>query len=125
MKRLSKITILLLIFMTGCQSINAVRSQNRERLMNLSPGMTKNQVLSIMGVNNVWATKINNPYRTEFYRKNGHTFEVLLYYTDLKSLDGAITDDELTPIIILDGKLDGWGWTYWESLIQKYEIRIR
>ena len=27
--------------------------------------------------------------------------------------------------IILDEKLDGWGWSYWNNLIQKYELRVR
>ncbi len=43
----------------------------------------------------------------------------------MKKADGAITDDELTPIVILDGKLDGWGWSYWNNLVQKYEVRLR
>lgn len=55
---------------------------------------------------------ITNPYRTEMYKINDDIFEVFLYYTDLKKNDGAITDDELTPIIIKNGKVDGWGWSY-------------
>ncbi len=68
---------------------------------------------------------ITNPYRTEMYRSNSHSFELLLYYTDKKRADGAITDDELTPIILKDGKLEGWGWSYWEGLVETYELHVR
>jgi hypothetical protein len=61
----------------------------------------------------------------EMYKSQGHVFELLLYYTDIKRRDGAITDDELTPLVILDGKLDGWGWSYWQDIVQKFEIRMR
>jgi hypothetical protein len=33
------------------------------------------------------------------YKAGGHTFELLFYYTGIKKTDGAITDDELTPIV--------------------------
>ena len=59
------------------------------------------------------------------YRTDDSVFELLLYYTDIKKADGAITDDELTPIVLKDGRVDGWGWSYWNNVIQKYEIRVR
>ena len=96
--------------------------------MSLSPGISKQEVLTAMGTKKItseYGQIINNPYRTELYRHQGHAFELLLYYTDLKRRDGAITDDELTPLVILDGKLDGWGWSYWDGLVQKYELRVR
>lgn len=43
----------------------------------------------------------------------------------MKRDDGAITDDELTPLVFDDGKLMGWGSGFLEVDIQKYEIRIR
>ncbi len=123
---LAALTLAFLVI--GCASMNQIRAQNREKLLLLSPGMSKGEVLSAMGrktITSEFGDVINNPYRTEMYRTGEHTLELLFYYTDMKKADGAITDDELTPIIILDGKLDGWGWSYWENLVQKYEIRIR
>lgn len=127
---------LVLMTLFGCATLDSVRAHNREKLLLLSPGMTKSEVLQVMGTETVTTyvdviassyitTAITNPYRSELYRSAGHVFEILLYYTDKKKADDAITDDELTPIIIMDGKLDGWGWSYWDSLIQKYEIRVR
>ncbi len=124
MRTLCTFLILLLLFISSCTSMDAMRNQNRKSLKHLTPGMTKDKVLSVM----VWTAQgdtVINPYRTEFYRNDEHTFEILFYYTDRKSADGAITDDELTPLVLIDGKLDGWGWTYWNSLVQKYEIHAR
>jgi hypothetical protein len=90
--------------------------------------MTRDQVLSVMGTQTVKSRdlgRINNPYRTESYMVQGKRIEVIYYYTDLKRADDAITDDELTPIVLVDGKLDGWGWGYWNDLVQRYELRVR
>jgi len=46
---------------------------------------------------------ITNPYCSETLKgKDGYTYEVLFYYTDIKKQDGAITDDELTPLVFKD-----------------------
>jgi len=91
--------------------------------------MTREEVLALMGTETVRAREgwqITNPYRTEtLVAKSGETFEVLYYYTDVKRRDDAITDDELTPIVLQGGKVVGWGWTFLDQETQKHEIRVR
>ncbi len=136
--RSSFLTATLLVaagLLGGCVTTTFEDAQrmNREKLLRLSPGMSKEQVLEIMGTRSTVLTgplgekagEINNPYRTELYRSAGQVFELLLYYTDTKSADNAVTDDELTPLVLVDGKLDGWGWSYWNDLVRKFEIRVR
>jgi len=72
----------------------------------------------------------NNPYRSEILQGKDKTFEVLYYYTDIKNYDAwygmkGIADDELTPLVFDEGKLIGWGWSYLEANVKKYEIRMR
>ena len=125
---------------------------NRENTNKLSIGMTKKEVLDIMGtktksyyeigivrgffrglftlgilwfVDAVPAGKISHPYRTEILQGKDKTFECLYYYTDIKRQDGAITDDESTPLIFDNGKIIGWGWSFMKENINKYEIRVR
>ena len=43
--------------------------------------------------------------------KDGKTYEVLYYYTDLKAHDDKITNDELTPVVLQDGNV-GWGYPF-------------
>jgi hypothetical protein len=115
-----------------------VRIQNREKLTHLSVGMTKSEVLQIMGTKTIElktfdavymrneVQRINNPYRVEaIQNENGETYEVLFYYTDRKKADGVVTDDELMPLVIKDDKLIGWGWTFVNDNISKYQIDVR
>jgi len=111
-----------------------VRSDNRTKLSGLRIGMTKDQVLAVMGSEpstvflGLGATSdvIPNPFRDEVLpTADGRTVEIISYYTDLQALDGAITDDELTPIILIDGKVAGWGRTFLDQSVQKVEIRQR
>ena len=132
-------------------TLDTVRAQNREGLSQLSVGMPKADVLRVMGTETIQTytrpalpsgkgtsripdrtemhfrdTLINNPYRTETSHTADGTFvEILLYYTDRQSADHAITNDELTPLIIEGGLLAGWGWSYLEQNVQKYRIELR
>lgn len=133
-----------LILVAGCSSgppmselTEQARTQNREKLVRLSVGMSKAEVLQIMGTKTMVlethtvtfgpeVKRINNPYRVEAIKgEDGETYELLFYYTDRKKADGVITDDELTPLVIKDDKLIGWGWTFVNDDIKKYQIDIR
>ena len=59
---------------------------------------------------------IKNPYRAETLRGLGEAYEVLFYVTDIKNPDGAITDDELTPVVFDNGLLAGKDWKFYEHL---------
>jgi hypothetical protein len=128
-----------------------VRSHNREGLNKLTVGMTKAEVLTTMGTDSVQTYKkpalpsnkgskkisdemralyrserINNPFRTETsHTADGAYVEILLYYTDTLNVDGAITDDELTPVVIEGGVLAGWGWVFLDQNVEKYRIELR
>jgi hypothetical protein len=123
-----RLRLLLLLLLAGCATLDTVRADNREHLTRLMLGMTREQVLAAMGTGTQRTRdggRITNPYRAESYSVQGKRIDVLFYYTDLKARDDAITDDELTPIVLVDGRVDGWGWSYWQALVQRYEIRVR
>ena len=120
----------MVLLLVGCASVGSVRTKNRERLTKLSVGMSKSEVLKTMGTGTTYdyfsrPSRINNPYRTETLKgKDGKLYEVLHYYTDIKKSDFAITDDELTPIVLLDGKVVGWGWGFLNDNVSKYHMQI-
>jgi hypothetical protein len=151
----SIIAVLAIFF--GCRTwiavptLDTVRTENRERLSQLSVGMPKAEVLGAMGTETIQTytqsalpsgkgtktipveirtryrgERINNPYRTETSHTAGGAFvEILLYYTDRQSADSAITNDELTPLVIEAGVLAGWGWSYLDQNVEKYRIDFR
>jgi len=100
-----------------------VMKQNNEALGTLQRGMTEQQVIDRFGWSN--SGDIPNPFRTELYPAGADTFRVLLYYTNGTLADGDIQDDELTPIVLKNRRVDGWGWSYWEDMAQQYNIRPR
>ena len=132
MRKVFAILLITLLF-GGCVSLSQIRATNRERLNKISIGMTKQEVINIMGIETINARDdygnivevINNPYKTETLRGKDKIFEVVYYYTEIKRADGAINDDELTPLVFDEGKLIGWGWSFFEDTTAKYQIKIR
>jgi len=62
-----------------------------------------------------------NPMREErLLGTDGQEYEVLFYYTDLRERDDKITDDELTPVVLREGKLAGIGYGVLAPRAAKY-----
>ena len=55
---------------------------------------------------------IRSPYRTASLEIDGIRHEALFYYTGGTGPEGGITDQQLTPVLIIGGKLIGWGWDH-------------
>lgn len=55
---------------------------------------------------------IQSPYRTQTLEQGGLSYEVLFYYTGGVDPEGMISNKQLTPLIIENGKLSGWGWEH-------------
>jgi len=130
---MKRIIIFLSLILASCSSIyldtsDLLRDQNKENLKKLSVGQPKNLVMDIMGRDPskgvfMW---IDNPYRTEMLTgKDGKTYEVLYYYTDLKMRDDKITDDELTPVVLQDDKLVGWGYAFLDQKVPPKPVYTR
>ncbi|MBK8978635.1 MAG: DUF3192 domain-containing protein [Planctomycetes bacterium] len=92
----------------------AVRREARNRLGELALGMTRADVDTVMGTEPVYLSReigwVDRPFRTSRYTDTaGREITVLAYYTDLRRADDRITDDELTPVALADGRVIGWG----------------
>ena len=101
---LSFIAILVVGFaLVSCTSPEAI--SNLENVAKLKEGMTKDEVLSIMG----------KPLEKEIYNKP----DVWFYYTESKWSDGNRTSDECTPLVFEEGKLIGFGGEFYKKYRQK------
>ena len=93
-------------------NVQFVCAENKKNLEKMGYGISKNSVLQIMG-NAPYHLKnklvIPQPYKKETHRVDGKTVEVLYYVTDVKGDGRAIPNEELTPIVIEDGRYTGWG----------------
>lgn len=55
---------------------------------------------------------IQSPYRTASIEIDGIRHEALFYYTGGTGPEGGITDQQLTPVLIVGGRLVGRGWDH-------------
>jgi hypothetical protein len=122
---MKNIIVALLLVLAGCSNIyldtsDLLRARNTEGLAKLTAGLGKVTVMEMMGTEPskgvfMW---IDNPYRNETLTgKDGKSYAVLYYYTELKQRDDRITDDELTPLVFHDGKLIGWGYPFLDQRV--------
>ena len=82
--------IVVMLLLAGCTA-----AKNIENSKNLRVGMTKAQVLEVMG----------RPVEDEAYCKP----DVWFYFVESVWMDGLTTRDECMPLVFENGKLIGWG----------------
>ena len=82
--------IAVMLLLAGCTA-----AKNIENSKNLRVGMTKAQVLEVMG----------RPVEDEAYCKP----DVWFYFVESVWMDGLTTRDECMPLVFENGKLAGWG----------------
>ena len=101
--------LVMAIVLTGCTAPILGRVKNNNTNMaKLSVGMTKTQVLEIMGP----------AEKTEAYEtKSGGAMELLFYRTQI-DYNFDLQDKHWTPICIIDGNLKGWGNNYYDDVIK-------
>ena len=112
MKHLFIIALALLLI--SCATSRHVMDKNNKALLSLEIGMSKQQVLEVMG----------DPDLNEAYKSlHGKSVAIFFYYTERKSRDHVIIKDETTPVVFEKGELIGWGSEFYE-VKQKIEMDI-
>ena len=97
-----------------CAAIAAC-SRSDPRLEKLSAGISKDSVVSLMGP--------EKAERLDPYLINGHYIEAL-YYTKPGADSGKTPDRKMSPVVVVDGKLAGWGWERWDSIAKANKIVV-
>jgi hypothetical protein len=109
-----------------------VKSENRAKLYLLERGQTREQVLEEMGTEPQEYNKgvfgksgiVPNPYDQEVHEVGGDKVEIFYYATHITNTDGLITNDELTPLILVDDILVGWGWPYLDAFVEENDLTL-
>jgi len=131
------------VAVAGCSTffidpLQQLREANKRNLERVSVGHTRFEVESIMGneraggglpevaLGRVQYLQARNPMREEEVRgTDGIDYRVLFYYTDVHTKDDRITDDELTPVVLRDGKVVGVGYGFLASKGRQYPPAAR
>lgn len=97
------------------------------RVNALDLGIGKDSVLKIIGQGAPAGDSLPNVYQHMQFFTDSKLFDVYMF--DPKNRDKLddplVMDKELTPIILVEGKLEGTGWKYADELTQQYKLPIR
>ena len=92
------------------------------RLEKLSAGITRDSALAIINAG-ASGDSLARVYRQESYllenkKGNAHVANVLFYNKNgvKQADDSTLKSDATTPVVVVDGKVTGWGWTYYDSV---------
>lgn len=107
---------------TGCPSkpyvvaYESAVSANRQKVEALKIGMTRAEVDAVMGSGELVHYKkiqLRNPWRTDVLRlDDGRVQQVLYYVTNGYAWRGGRDQDQLTPVLLENGRVVGWGWAF-------------
>ena len=116
------VLLVSVLTLPACASLHrpaeTLAQRNRDALASLQPGMTRAQVAealdgvarSVREIPDRYALDLESPYRTLHIREpDGAEVEILYYYTAQLRSDGYVGEDELTPVLMRDGLVVGWG----------------
>lgn len=95
------------------ESWEKVQEKNRNNLIKLSLGMSKDQVMTLMGT-----ADFSEAYIQQSAQQGEANKEVLVlfYRTQHTHSDGKTTKDECTPIVLSNNALVGWGDTAYSKI---------
>ncbi len=87
------------------------------RLKRLSVGIAKDSAIRAMGG--------ESPQRTDPYLVNGHYIEAMFYVEPglSKPQADSVPERKRVPIVVVDGKVVGWGWSSWDSVATANKIQ--
>ena len=118
--------------MIGLRNFSELTRQNNARIMTLQRGMTPEQVIEHIGPSG--NSQVPNPFRSEVYPAGDDTFRAFFFYAGTgyvamgliaeRIADPTIQEGDLMPVVFKNEHLDGWGWSYWKSTVEQYNIRI-
>lgn len=100
----------------GLLFLSACGDKADDRLEKLSAGISKDSVLVIM--------EVDKPQRVDPFLVNGQYIEAM-YFPRIGAADSAsVADRNMSPVIVIDGKLVAWGWNQWDSIAAEKKIPV-
>jgi hypothetical protein len=97
-----------------------------KRVDSLSAGITRDSALKVLA-GGPSSDSLANVYRQETYLNNGQMINVLVYNKDgiKQATDSTVPDSKLTPVVMVDGKVTGWGWAHYDSVAKANNIPLK
>ena len=93
------------------------------RIKQLTPGITRDSALKVINEGSA-SDSLARVYKQETYLVEGKQLNVLFYNKDgiKQASDSTLAAKAQTPIVTVDGKVTGWGWTHYDSVAKANNI---
>jgi hypothetical protein len=101
--------VLSLLVVSAC-------NKKDERLEKLSKGIGKDSVLAVMGV--------EKAQRVVPYLASGHYIEAMYFPKPGRTDSASVVLRNMSPVVVIDGKVIGWGWSTWDSVATNNAIQL-
>lgn len=91
-----------LVLVSGC-------TKDDPRLRDLGVGISKDSVFAVMG--------LPDTERGEAYLMNGQYIEAFVVRKEgVEGPRDSLGRKQMTPVVVVGGKVTGWGWDHWDSV---------
>jgi hypothetical protein len=102
----------LVVLLSGCGD---------SRIRKLSKGISRDSAMKILGGTPADSTPYI--YHTSGFIVNGRRIDVLYYDVQgRKRFRDSAPGEELTPVVLEKGQVEGWGWANWDSVAKSLNI---
>ncbi len=97
------------------------------RIKQLQVGISRDSMLRVLAQGSTTGDSLPFVYRHNSYLVSGKYFDVFYYdpkdrnYTETRQ----VRENEVVPIFVVDGVVEGWGWDYSNRLYAEYKIPSR
>lgn len=96
------------------------------RISQLTVGMRRDSALMVLTDTSKGGDSLANIYRREMYLFNARPLEILFYSPDgAKEGTTTVAESTLTPVVLNESRVTGWGWSHFDSVARVNDIRIR
>lgn len=100
----------LAVLATGC-------TREDPRVKGLGIGISKDSALAVMG--------LPSTERGEAYLMNGRYIEAFVVRKPgVEGPRDSLARKQMTPVIVVDGTVTGWGWPHWDSVAGANKITV-
>ena len=113
-------------FAAAAGAVTLLSACEDRRVKDLDTGMSRDSVISVLSKDApAGRDSLPNIAAREAYFIGGKNYEVLYFHKEGTKATRDTNWKELTPVVMLQNKMVGKGWEYWDSVSKANKIPLR
>jgi hypothetical protein len=107
-------------------AITVLAACQDKNIRQLTIGISRDSVLKILALGATSSDSTPNVYREERYLNDGQWITMLLYSNrGVEEGQETVPEADLTPVVLRNDTLTGWGWEHYDSVATANNIPIK